>query len=176
MAELPITMTGAGASDAEPLDLYRVSVKPEWIDYNGHMHEAYYVLVFGFTTDAFLDLIGMNAGYRERTHTSLYTIEGHIAFLQEVPLGTSLRVTTTLVASDAKRVHLFHQMIRESDGAMLATYELLALHVDQRGPKVSAMPAPILDKVSAIAAAHSSLAGALPTSGTSRILLNLKSR
>jgi len=174
MAEPPVTMTSA--RDCEPLDLYRVSVKPEWIDYNGHMHEAYYVLVFGFTTDAFLDLIGMDAPYRERTHTSLYTIEGHIAFLQEVPLGTSLRVVTTLVASDTKRVHLFHQMIRESDGAMLATYELLALNVDQRGPKVSAMPAPVLDKVSAIAAAHASLADALPTSGTSRILLSLKSR
>jgi acyl-CoA thioesterase FadM len=179
MAEPPITMPGADsafAGHAGPLDLYRVSVKPEWIDYNGHMNEAYYVLVFGLTTDAFLDLIGMDASYRERTHTSLYTVEGHIAYLQDVPLGTSLRVTTTLVAADAKRVHLFHQMIRESDGVNLATYELLALHVDQRGPKVSAMPAAILDKVGAIAAAHSSLASALPTSGTSRILLSLKSR
>jgi acyl-CoA thioesterase FadM len=176
MAEPPITMANTHTGKAAPLDLYRVSVKPEWIDYNGHMNEAYYVLVFGLTTDAFLDLIGMDASYRERTHTSLYTVEGHIAYLQEVPLGTSLRVTTTLVAADTKRVHLFHQMIRESDGAMLATYELLALHVDQRGPKVSAMPAPILDKVSAIAAAHASLAVTLPTSGTSRILLSLKSR
>lgn len=92
-----------------PLDLYRTSVKPEWIDYNGHMHEAYYVLVFGFTTDAFLDRIGMDGAWRNRTHTSLYTTEGHIAFLQEVPLGTGLAVTTTLVAADAKRVHLFHE-------------------------------------------------------------------
>ncbi len=95
MAEPPITLTGADTAytgHAGPLDLYRVSVKPEWIDYNGHMNEAYYVLVFGLTTDAFLDLIGMDAAYRERTHTSLYTVEGHIAYLQEVPLGTSLRV------------------------------------------------------------------------------------
>jgi acyl-CoA thioester hydrolase len=161
---------------ARPLDLYRTSVKPEWIDYNGHMHEAYYVLVFGFATDAFLDWIGMDACHRERTHTSLYTIEGHVAFLQEVPLGTSLAVATTLVAADAKRVHLFHEMTRESDRAVLATYELLTLHVDQTGPRVTAMPEEIGDKVSALAQSHAPMAAALPRQGSSRILLELKPR
>jgi acyl-CoA thioester hydrolase len=159
-----------------PLDLYRGAVKPEWIDYNGHMNEAYYVLVFGLTTDAFLDLIGMDAPYRERTHTSLYTVEGHIAYLQEVALGTVLRVATTLVAADPKRVHLFHAMTRESDGALIATYELLTLHVDQSGPRVSAMPAAILQKVKDIASRHAPLAASLPRQGASRILLALKPR
>jgi len=165
-----------GSSPQGALHLYRTPVKPEWIDYNGHMHEAYYVLVFGNTTDAFLTLIGMDAAYRERTETSLYTVEGHIAFVEEVPLGTDLSVATTVVAADAKRVHLFHEMKRESDGARLATYELLALHVDQSGPRVTPMPAPILDKVSAIAAGHAALVPTLPQSGPSRILLSLKPR
>jgi acyl-CoA thioesterase FadM len=30
-------------------------VRPEWVDYNGHMSEAYYVLIFGDATDAFYD-------------------------------------------------------------------------------------------------------------------------
>jgi acyl-CoA thioesterase FadM len=159
-----------------PLDLYRTSVKPEWIDYNGHMNEAYYILVFGLTTDAFLDWIGMDGAYRERTDTSLYTVEGHIAYLQEVSVGTILKVATTLVAADAKRVHLFHEMTRESDGARLATYELLALHVDQAGPRVTTMPTPILDKVTDLARKHGALAAGLPREGSSRILLALKSR
>ena len=157
-----------------PLNLYRTSVKPEWIDYNGHMNEAYYILVFGFTTDAFLDWIGMDGAYRQRTQTSLYTVEGHIAYLQEVSLGTNLNMATTLAAADAKRVHLFHEMFRESDGATLATYELLALHVDQAGPRVTAMPAPLLDKVTTLARIHAPLAAKLPREGSSRILLALK--
>jgi acyl-CoA thioester hydrolase len=159
-----------------PLNLYRTSVKPEWIDYNGHMNEAYYILVFGFTTDAFLDWIGMDGAYRQRTRTSLYTVEGHIAYLQEVPLGTNLNMATTLAAADAKRVHLFHEMVRESDGATLATYELLALHVDQAGPRVTAMPAPLLDRVTTLARVHAPLAARLPREGSSRILLALKPR
>lgn len=159
----------------EPLRLYSSAVRPEWIDYNGHMNEAYYVLVFGLTTDAFLDWIGMDAAYRERTHSSLYTVEGHIAYLREVPLGTTLNLATTLVAADAKRVHLFHEMTREGDGEILATYELLTLHVDQAGPRVTAMPRPILDKVTTLASAHEPLAAKLPRLGPSRILLSLKS-
>jgi acyl-CoA thioester hydrolase len=166
----------SGTMSGRPLDLYRTSVKPEWIDYNGHMNEAYYVLVFGFTTDAFLDWIGMDGTYRNRTHTSLYTTEGHIAYLQEVPLGTSLAVATTLVAADAKRVHLFHDMTRESDGARLATYELVALHVDQTGPRVTEMPAAIQDKVAALAQGHAPLSANLSRQGSSRILLELKPR
>jgi acyl-CoA thioesterase FadM len=159
-----------------PLNLYRTSVKPEWIDYNGHMNEAYYILVFGFTTDAFLDWIGMDGAYRQRTRTSLYTVEGHIAYLQEVPFGTNLNIATTLAAADAKRVHLFHEMVRESDGAPLATYELLALHVDQAGPRVTAMPAPLFDRVTTLARIHAPLAARLPREGSSRILLALKPR
>jgi acyl-CoA thioesterase FadM len=157
-----------------PLELYRTSVKPEWIDYNGHMHEAYYVLVFGHATDAFLDLIGMDAVYRDRTHTSLYTVEGHIAYLTEISLGTDLAVATTLVAADAKRVHLFHEMRRASDGAVLATYELLSLHVDQDGPRVTTMPTTILEKVNQLAERHRPRAVDLPRRGASRILLSLK--
>ena len=110
-----------------PLDLYRTSVKPEWIDCNGHMNVAYYVLVFGF-------------------------------------------------AADAKRIHLFYDMTRESDGARLVTYELLALHVDQAGPRVTSMPALIRGKAMALAKAHAPLAVKLPHAGSSRILLAPKPR
>ena len=34
-------------------------VRPEWIDYNGHLSEAYYVLVFGHATDAVMARLGM---------------------------------------------------------------------------------------------------------------------
>lgn len=41
-----------------PLRLYRDTVRPEWIDYNGHMNLAYYVVAFDLATDAFLDFLG----------------------------------------------------------------------------------------------------------------------
>lgn len=104
-------------------------VRPEWIDYNGHLSEAYYVLVFGFATDALMDRAGMGAGYRERTGCSLYTVEAHVRYLREVPPDAELEVRTRVVAVGAKKVRLCHEMWLE--GVLRATEEVMALHVDQ---------------------------------------------
>ena len=45
------------------LDLYRGSVQAEWIDYNGHMNLAYYVLAFDKATDALFERLGIGGDY-----------------------------------------------------------------------------------------------------------------
>ena len=47
-----------------PLKLHKGLIVPEWIDYNGHMNVAYYVLVFDRATDDFFDFMGLTAEYR----------------------------------------------------------------------------------------------------------------
>ena len=49
----------------EPLT-WAEDVRPEWIDYNGHLSEAYYVLVFGHATDAAMVALGMTPEYLTR--------------------------------------------------------------------------------------------------------------
>ena len=50
---------------AEPM-IWSEDVRPEWIDYNGHLSEAYYVLVFGHATDAVMVRLGMTPEYLDR--------------------------------------------------------------------------------------------------------------
>jgi acyl-CoA thioester hydrolase len=138
-----------------PLVLHRAEVLPEWVDYNGHMSEAFYVLVFGHATDAFLDEIGIDDATRRRTDTSLYTVEAHIHYLREAHAGEKLKVATQLLGHDAKRVHLYHAMARESDDTLLAAIELMLLHVT--AAKTTPLPPGPLARVVAIAAAHAAL-------------------
>ena len=49
---------------AEPV-IWREPVQDAWIDYNGHLSEPYYVLVFGHATDAVMDAVGLGPDYRE---------------------------------------------------------------------------------------------------------------
>ncbi|GAB3497015.1 thioesterase family protein [Nocardiopsis coralliicola] len=135
-------MTGAPA-------VYRTPVRPEWIDYNGHLSEGYYVLVFGFATDALMDRVGLDAAYREATGCSLYTVEAHVRYLREVPPGAELEVATAVAAVEGKKLRLCHTLL--VDGAERATEELLALHVDG----VSGRSAPFPDDVAARLAALS---------------------
>ena len=40
-----------------PLDKFRAKVLPEWIDHNGHMNMGYYMVVFDFATDEFMEFM-----------------------------------------------------------------------------------------------------------------------
>ena len=48
-------------------------VEDQWIDYNGHMNVAYYVLAFDNATDAFLDYIGLDHAYKEKAKVTMVT-------------------------------------------------------------------------------------------------------
>lgn len=122
---------------------YRTPVLPEWIDYNGHMSEAYYVLVFGFATDALFDAIGVDDTYRQRHHCSIYTLESHVRYLREVGEGVPLTVHTTLVDSDHKRLHGYHVMRREDSGEVLATSEMMLMFVDTEAGGSADFPAAV---------------------------------
>ncbi|MDJ0336709.1 thioesterase family protein [Cryobacterium sp. PH31-O1] len=123
------------------LDAYQCTVRPEWIDYNGHLSEGYYVLAFGFATDQVMDAIGLGAAYRASTGCSLYTVEAHVRYLAETGEGAALAITTTVVGAAAKKLHIAHEM--RSDGVLIATEELLALHVDTESGRTVAFPAPV---------------------------------
>ena len=131
--------------------IYEDRVKKEWIDYNGHMSEAFYVLVFGYATDTFLDRAGLDADYRTREQVSAYTVEAHIRYLNQARVGDPLRVNTLLVNFDEKRVRLFHTMRLGQDGADLASEELLLLSVDTRNERVRPFEDAVMSRLQRLA-------------------------
>jgi acyl-CoA thioester hydrolase len=143
---------------AQPLDIYRASVQAEWIDDNGHMNVAYYVLMFDRATDVLLDRLGLGAAYRQRTNHSIYVLEAHVAYEREVKEGDMLRFATQLIDADAKRLHFFHTMYHAAAGYRAATNELLALHVDLAGPASLSFAATEQASIDAMLDAHRTLA------------------
>mgnify|MGYP000173613971 CR=1 FL=1 len=142
---------------AEALITYDTSVQAEWIDYNGHMSEAFYVLVFGYATDGLYDLLGIDAAYREAHQCSVYTVEAHINYLQEVGEGEPLLVKTQLLESGAKKMRYFHTLYHGKTGEELASTELLVLFVDMTTHRTAPFPEGIADNVEALRQAHAAL-------------------
>ncbi|WP_344679775.1 thioesterase family protein [Saccharopolyspora taberi] len=116
----------------------RQHVRPEWIDYNGHLSEAYYVLVFGFATDALMERTGLDEQYRTSTGCSLYTVEAHIRYLREVGPDAEMVVRTRITERGAKKLRLSHEMF--VDGTLVSTEEITALHVDTRAGRTTPFP------------------------------------
>ena len=58
----------------ELLALLETRVAPDWVDYNGHMNDAAYALVFSRACDALMDKVHLDAGARKATAHTLYTL------------------------------------------------------------------------------------------------------
>ncbi|MFF3713909.1 thioesterase family protein [Streptomyces phaeochromogenes] len=149
------------------LPLFRETVRPEWIDYNGHLSEAFYVLVFGHATDAMMGATGMDAMYRADSGCSLYTVESHIRYLRDVPEGAHLGVRTRVLGAGGKKAHFTHEMYvldaaqaaPDEDAAVVATSELLALHVDQKAGRAIPFPEGVRDRLAPLVEAAPAWAG-----------------
>lgn len=118
---------------------YETTVVPDWIDYNGHMQDAYYGLIFSYAVDAFQDAVGFDAAYRAATACTIYLLEDHKVLLREVREGARVTVQTRLLAFDEKKFHL-HQLMYEGQAAVAAS-EMMELHVKQT-PEPHAVPIP----------------------------------
>nr|WP_301539174.1 thioesterase family protein [Brevibacterium sp. CT2-23B] len=144
----PTSAPMSRVASATTLGSYSTEVVSEWIDYNGHMSEAFYVLVFGFATDQVMDQLGLDAAYRESAKASLYTVESHIRYLDEAALGDRITVVPHLVSAAEKKLHLAYEMY--VDERLVSTEEIMALHVDQAEDRVVPFPDTVADRISQI--------------------------
>jgi acyl-CoA thioester hydrolase len=127
----------------------RAEVLPEWIDANGHMNLAYYVVLFDQATDLLYDELGVGQAYRDATGNSTFTAETHTLYEREVRLGERVRVVPHLLGADAKRLHYFHEMFHAVDGHRVAAQELISLHIDLTKRRVAPFPADVFERLQA---------------------------
>ena len=65
-------------------------------------------------------------------------MESHVRYLNEVRAPALLEVTSMVLGSDAKRIHIGH-VLRVGD-TECATFECLGLHYDTQAGRATAMP------------------------------------
>ena len=117
---------------------YKTPILQDWVDYNGHLRDAFYLLIFSFATDAFMDRIGLAIDDRDASGHSLFTLEAHLNYLHEVKLGEPVEVRTQIIGHDRKRVQLYHGLYKADGDVELAASEQMLLHVDLAGGPKSA--------------------------------------
>jgi len=139
------------------LRLVETYVRPEWVDYNGHMTDSRYLQVFGDATDALFRSVGVDDAYR-RSGRAFYTVESHVTHGTEAEALEPLYVLTRVLEVDEKRVHLFHALHRRHDEALVATGEQMYLHVDTNAGKASLMDSAVHAKLDAIRTTQTGLA------------------
>jgi acyl-CoA thioester hydrolase len=151
--------------DVTELPVYRAAIESDWIDYNGHLRDAYYGLVASYAVDGVMDHLGLDATYRERTHCTLYTLEVHLHFLHEVKSSDDLEVISSILDFDRKRIQVGCRFTCSRISEPVATAEMMLLHVHQGDkPTVASFPDEVSARLEALKVAPASREAFAPSS------------
>lgn len=143
--------------DAPLSFLHADVVRPEWIDYNGHMNVAYYLLAFDKLTDVWLEYVGLTPQHRARHRVTTFTAESHLMYLRELKEGAPLAYGTRLLGFDEKRIHYIQGMYHGAEGFLAATHEQMTLHIDLASRRPGPMAESVRARLAEIAAAQAHL-------------------
>jgi acyl-CoA thioester hydrolase len=128
------------------------------IDYNGHLNVVYYRAAFDRASDGLFAHLGFAPDtYNVRTNATLMVLEEHTRYHAELAEGEAYRIFAQLVGYSAKRLHYYFAMENLARGALAATHEEVALHVDLGRRRSAGIPADRLAAIEALAAAQAGL-------------------
>jgi acyl-CoA thioester hydrolase len=137
--------------------IHQTKVIEDWIDYNGHLRDAFYFLLFSHATDALMDRIGLDAEGRVLHGHTLYTLEAHINYLSEAKLHDQVQVFTHLVDYDSKRLHVVHHLYRPHDSVLLAVSEQMLMNINTEAGRAAKFAGSVEGHLSQIFESHRSL-------------------
>jgi carnitine 3-dehydrogenase len=142
--------------DLRPIRRPETRVPAEWVDYNGHVHESRYLELFADATDGLLSTVGVDSYYLA-DGGSYFTVETHLSHLRQLEAGDRVYVTTQVLDSDDKRLHVFHVLLRHGEPDPLATAEQMLLHVDTTRGGAATSRDPVRGLVAELTRQHAAL-------------------
>lgn len=143
--------------DPAPIRTRTRTVPAEWIDYNGHMNVAYYVMAIDTSLDEVFDMLGLGEELVRAHRMGPMALVNQIHYVDELLEGQEFACDFQLLDADHKRLHLFVTMHHLAKGTVAATYEGLSMNVDLEARRSANYPEDCLARVNALKAAHAGL-------------------
>ncbi|MDP8996695.1 MAG: thioesterase family protein [Pseudomonadota bacterium] len=144
-------------TNAKPYTGRLQQVEAAWTDYNGHLNMAYYLVMFDRAADELFTALGCGADYIKRTNCSVFVLETHTSYANELKAGEEVRIENRIIAFDQKRVHFVQQMFRADSQYLACVVEVMMAHVDLTTRRTSAFPTEILSRIEGMANDHAGL-------------------
>ena len=144
-----------------PVDVLGGTVREAWIDYNGHLNAGYYLVAFDDAIAPWMDFIGLGTAHREVRDVTTFSAENHITYVREIGPEEPYVISVQLLGFDRKRIHAFQTMTQTRDDYLVATCEVMSLHIDGPTRRVGLMADEPFRRLAEIWEAHQHLP--LPT-------------
>ncbi|PCI51518.1 MAG: thioesterase [Alphaproteobacteria bacterium] len=133
------------------------TIKEEWIDFNGHMNMAYYILLFDQALTNFLESLDLGLRYVRENGKSLFALENHVTYQDELKQGDPVRIHFQLLDVDSKFIHYFMRLFHKDSPTLSATMEQISLHVNMKTRMPSRFLKQNMDELLALLDQHDKL-------------------
>jgi acyl-CoA thioester hydrolase len=144
---------------------FQIVIPEKYIDIMGHMNVMYYIHIFDKATRSFFGSFGLSEDYVRATNMGSFALEQHIRYLNEVRLGQQITVYTRALGRSSKTIHFMHFMVRDEDGVLAATSELVGAHANLDERRAAAFPPAFAAGIDQHLAQHSQLNWEAPVCG-----------
>ena len=141
----------------QPIRTKTRTVQPEWIDYNGHMNVAYYVLAIDTSLDEAFDELGIGVALVKKYRMGPMALVNQIHYLDEMFEGHEFYCDVQVLDADHKRMHMFVTMHNLTKGSVAATYESISMNVDLEARRSASYPPEVVEMIMAMKDAHADL-------------------
>ncbi len=138
---------------------------PEWQDGNGHVNVRRFYDLHMRGAHAALTAIGLDDDYRTSTGQSVFSVEQHIRYLDEVHVGDEVSVHLRWVARGDKVLHAMSFVVDRTTGRVVNVLEMLEAHVDLTTRRACSWAPTLAARIDDAVRAHEELPWPAPTSG-----------
>jgi acyl-CoA thioesterase FadM len=121
---------GGGLDVSGWVETYRGTVFPWEVDIVDHLTVAYYFERFADATLGLLDATGLGPSYMRAAGRGCVTVDCYVRYREELRVGDVLHIRSGVLGMEEAGLVMGHQVFNSDTGALCATVEQRAVHVD----------------------------------------------
>lgn len=116
------------------------TIYPWHCDHMGHMNVKFYIEKFDEANFQLFALLGLNWKYFQNTHFGMAALEQKIHYKKEVFTGENIYIESMVVDLKQKIMRNRHIMRKSETGKVVATCDLICVHLDRNLHKSCKFP------------------------------------
>ena len=129
---------------------YRGTVYPWQCDHMGHMNVMWYVAKFDEACWQLLSWLGMSSSRMRTDRVGMAAVEQRIEYKREVFAGDLVSIRSRILEVKEKSVRMQHEMTNDETKELVATMEVVGVHLNFPTRKSCPLPADLRDRASAM--------------------------
>ncbi len=148
---------------------------PAWEDQNGHVNVLAYYEFHMRACEAALLALGVDDGYRQRHGESLFSVEHHVSFFDEVLVGHEVSTHFVVLDRSAKLMHALSVLVNRTTHTIANAVEFVEAHVDLSTRRACPFQPGVAARIDALLDERRQLGWDFPLSGSIGLRLGARS-